>query len=64
MSFPMSGLGTTSLLALDALLVVIDTIEENCVCRRANLTTASSPYGYAISNGVFPETNYLLNYLR
>ncbi|GMR39829.1 hypothetical protein PMAYCL1PPCAC_10024, partial [Pristionchus mayeri] len=34
-AFPVSGLQSTSLLSLDALLVVIDTIDMNCHCRRA-----------------------------
>ncbi|GMS87930.1 hypothetical protein PENTCL1PPCAC_10105, partial [Pristionchus entomophagus] len=34
-AFPVSGLKSTSLLSLDALLVVIDTIDMNCHCRRA-----------------------------
>ncbi|GMT18525.1 hypothetical protein PFISCL1PPCAC_9822, partial [Pristionchus fissidentatus] len=34
-AFPVSGLRSTSLLSLDALLVVIDTIDMNCHCRRA-----------------------------
>ncbi|CAI4230553.1 unnamed protein product [Auanema sp. JU1783] len=35
MSFPVSGLRPSSLLSLDALLVVIDTIDKNCICRQA-----------------------------
>lgn len=36
-AFPMSGLHAHSLISLDALLVVIDTIDQNCVCRQAAL---------------------------
>ncbi|VDL76122.1 unnamed protein product [Nippostrongylus brasiliensis] len=36
-AFPMSGLHAHSLISLDALLVVIDMIDQNCVCRQAAL---------------------------
>ncbi|XGW13828.1 hypothetical protein V3C99_000264 [Haemonchus contortus] len=36
-AFPMSGLHAHSLISLDALLVVIDMIDQNCLCRQAAL---------------------------
>eukprot|EP00080_Pristionchus_pacificus_P016438 PDM76458.1 gbf-1 [Pristionchus pacificus] len=41
-AFPVSGLRSTSLLSLDALLVVIDTIDMNCHCRRAGAIVESA----------------------
>ncbi|ETN68201.1 hypothetical protein NECAME_15949, partial [Necator americanus] len=40
-AFPLSGLHAHSLISLDALLVVIDTIDQNCVCRQAALIAPS-----------------------
>ncbi|KAE9417648.1 hypothetical protein Angca_008878 [Angiostrongylus cantonensis] len=36
-AFPVSGLHAHSLISLDALLVVIDMIDQNCICRQASL---------------------------
>ncbi|KAJ1370138.1 G-box binding factor [Parelaphostrongylus tenuis] len=41
-AFPVSGLHAHSLISLDALLVVIDMIDQNCICRQASLGIPNS----------------------
>ena len=42
-AFPVSGLFTTHLLSLDALLAVIDSVEQHCHHRVLNSTQAPRP---------------------
>ncbi|PAV79155.1 hypothetical protein WR25_16601 isoform J [Diploscapter pachys] len=67
-AFPVQGLHSATLLSLDALLVVIDTIDQNCMCRQAGRAIESDGHktnasldlpilsGYEIAKKIMAKT--------